>query len=81
MNGFIAIIPIMSDRLARFLYATDRLRTQCVEIIHGKGRESNESELPSLSSPPSCHRDGVFLKGGQKGVRKPGAKAKYMNIF
>ena len=44
-----------------FLCATDHLRTQCVGIIHGKGRENGEPELLSLSSPPSCCRDGVCL--------------------
>ena len=54
-----------------FLYATDRLRTQCVEMNHGKGRENSESELQSPSSPPSCCGDDVYLKEGQKGVQKP----------
>ena len=46
-----------------FSCATDRVRTQCGEIIHGKGRENSESELQSLSSLPTCCGDGVCLKG------------------
>ena len=49
MNGLIAIIPFIFNN-AVFFCATGRLRTQCVEIIHGKGTETSESELLSLCS-------------------------------
>ena len=76
MNGLFAIISFISNRKHVFFYATDRLRTQYVEI-HDKGMENSESALPTLSSPPSCCRDGISLKGGQKGVQKPVAKANF----
>ena len=41
---------------------------------------NNGSSLASFSKPLFNH-EGVCLKGGQKGVQKPGAKAKNFNVF